>query len=191
MNINKQQIEQHMAEWLEHPLEFGVRPEMVRYKRTYDARLVAYGNVQIHLVDYKMPDGTIGRGFVNDTLTWSFLGEPVNLINDDDLFVAYCGWAWLFPALQQGPVETTFVSSGEESRFLAQKRQEGITDIEVLGRYKIGTSELTEFVGRHNGVPVKGSGDTTGEVLFTATDARYNLPSIYFLLGQQVIKSVS
>ena len=189
--MNKQQIEQHMAEWLEHPLEFGVRPEMVRFKRTYDANLIGFGNVQIHLVDYKMPDGSVGRGFVNDNLTWSFPGDSVNLIKDDDLFVAYCGWAWLFPSLQQGKVQTTFVSTGVESRFLAKKRQEGITDIEVLSRYKIGTSELTEFVGRHNGVPVKGAGDSSAEVLFTPTDARYNLPSIYFLLGEQVILSVS
>src|SRR6185503_8879694 len=188
--MNKDQIEEQMAEWLAHPMEFGVRPEMVRFKHTYKAQLITYGNVQIHLVDYKMPDGIIGRGFVNDNLTWSFLGEPVNLINDDDLFVAYCGWAWLFPALQQGTVQTMFVSSGEESKFLAKKQQEGITDIEVLSRYKIGTSELTEYVARHNGVPVKGAGDLTAEVLFTASDARCNLPSIYFLLGEQVIESI-
>ena len=189
--MNKDQIEQQMADWLAHPMEFGVPPEMVRFKRTYTARLVTYGDVQIHLVDYKMPGGVTGRGFVNDNLTWSFLGEPVNLINDDDLFVAYCGWAWLFPALQQGTVQTIFASSGEESKFLAKKQQEGITDIEVLSRYKIGTSELTEFVARHNGSLVKGAGDSTAEVLFTATDARSNLPSIYFLLGEQVIESVS
>jgi hypothetical protein len=189
--MNKNQIEQQMADWLAHPMEFGVRPEMVRFKRTYTANLITYGDVQIHLVDYKMPDGIIGRGFVNDNLTWSFLGEPVNSINDDDLFVAYCGWAWLFPALQQGTVQTTFVSGGEESKFIAKKRQEGVTDIEVLSRYKIGTSELTEFVGKQNGAPVKGAGDLTAEVLFTATDARSNLPGIYFLLGEQVIQSVS
>src|SRR6185503_4415308 len=135
-------------------------------------------------------EGIIGRGFVNEGLTWSFLGEPVNSINDNDLFVAYCGWAWLFPALQQGTVQTTFVSSGAESKFLAKKREEGITDIEVLSRYKIGTSELTEFVATQNGVLVKGAGDSTAEVLFTDTDARSNLPSIYFLLGEQVIESV-
>ena len=188
--MNKDQIEEQMAEWLAHPMEFGVRPEMVRLKRTYTAELVTYGNVQIHLVDYRMPSATIGRGLVIDSLTWSFLGDHVNLINDDDLFVAYCGWAWLFPALQAGTAQTTFVSSGEESKFLAQKQQQGITDIEVLSRYKIQTSELTEFMGKQNGVPVKGAGDTTAEVLFTASDARCNLPSIYFLLGEQVIESI-
>ena len=189
--VNKRQIEEDMAEWLAHPMEFGVRPEMVRYKRTYNATLITYGDVQIHLVDYKMPDGIVGRGFVNDNLTWSFFGEQVNSIKDEDLFVAYCGWAWLFPALQAGTVQTTFVSSGEESKFLAGKQKEGLTDIDVTARYKIGTNELIEFVARRNGVAVKGAGDSTTGVLFTSSDSKFNLPSIYFLLGEQVIESVS
>jgi hypothetical protein len=187
---NKRQIEDKMAEWLAHPNEFGVRPESVRFKKTYKAKLITYGNVEIHLVEYKMPDGTTGRGFVNGGLTWSFLGEEVNALKDDDLFVAYCGWAWLFPALQGGTVQTDFTSSGEEARYLAKKKQEGLREIEVTARYKIGTSELTEFKALRDGSPVKGAGDSTAEVELAQSDARFNLPSIYFLLGQQVIQSI-
>ena len=184
---NKKRIEEKMAEWLAHPMEFGVQPEIVRFKRTYQAKLITYGKVQIHLVDYEMPDGTIGRGFVNDGLTWSFIGEEVNSIKDDDLFIAYCGWAWLFPPLQKGTVQTNFVSNGEEAKFLAKKQGEGLTEIQVTNRYKIGTSELTEFLAEQEARPVRGAGDMTAEVLFTADDPRFNLPSIYFLLGEQVI----
>ena len=187
---NKRQIEDKMAEWLAHPNEFGVRPESVRFKKTYKAKLITYGNVEIHLVEYKMSDGTTGRGFVNGGLTWSFLGEEVNALKDDDLFVAYCGWAWLFPALQGGTVQTDFTSSGEEARYLAKKKQEGLREIEVTARYKIGTSELTEFKALRDGSPVKGAGDSTAEVELAQSDARFNLPSIYFLLGQQVIQSI-
>ena len=187
---NKQRIEEKMAEWLAHPTEFGVQPKIVRFKRTYKAKLITYGNVQIHLVHYEMPDGTIGRGFVNAGLTWSFLGELINSIKDDDLFVAYCGWAWLFPPLQKGTVQTNFVSNGEEARFLAKKQGEGLTEIQVTDRYKIGTSELTEFRAKQQDRIVRGAGDSTAEVLFTDDDPRFNLPSIYFLLGEQVIQSV-
>jgi hypothetical protein len=183
-------IEEKMAEWLAHPLEFGVRPRKVRFKHTYKADLITYGKVEIHLVEYTMPDGTTGRGFVNGGLTWSFLGPEVNSIKDDDLFVAYCGWAWLFPPLQKGTVQTNFTSSGEERRYLAQKRKEGLTDIEVTERYKIGTTELTGFTAKRNGTPVKGAGDTNVEVIFPASDPRFNLPSIYFLLGHQAIERV-
>jgi hypothetical protein len=183
-------IEENMAEWLAHPSEFGVRPKNMRIKHTYKADLITYGKVEIHLVEYTMPDGTVGRGFVNGGLTWSFFGAGVNAIKDDELFVAYCGWAWLFPPLQKGTVKSKFTSSGEEAKYLAKKRQEGLTDIEVTERYKIGTTELTEFKARRNGTAVHGAGETDAEVIFPASDPRFNLPAIYFFLGQQVIQSV-
>lgn len=186
----KRPIEAKMAEWLAHPNEFGVPPKSVAFRRTLKARLITYGDVEIHLVAYTMPDGTTGRGFVNGSLTWSFLGPEVNAIRDEDLFVAYCGWAWLFPALQQGTVQTAFDSSGEEEKYLAAKKQEGFAGIQATERYRIGTSELTEFRAQRNGSPVRGAGDTNGEVVFDSGDPRFNLPSIYFLLGQQVIQSV-
>ena len=187
---NKRPIEAKMAEWLAHPNEFGVAPKSVKYQRTYKAKLITYGDVEIHLVAYTMPDGTTGRGFVNGGLTWSFLGPDINPIEDNELFIAYCGWAWLFPALQHGTVQTKFESTGEEARYLGKKKHEGLTDIQVTERYKIGTSELTEFRAKRNGSWIRGAGDTNGEVVFGSSDPKFNLPSIYFLLGQQVIQSV-
>ena len=182
--------EQQMAEWLAHPLEFGVRPSKVRHKRTYKADLISQGVVAIDLVEYTMPGGISGRGFVNGSLTWSFMGNEVNAIKDDHLFVAYCGWAWLFPALHAGTVKTDFLSETEEARFTAKKRQEGFADLQIGDRYKIGTSELFEFAGTMRGKRVRGAGDLESEVSFAEEDPRFNLPSIYFLLGQQVIKSM-
>ena len=187
---SKKKYENQMAAWLAHPNEFGVPPKSVRYKRTYKGTLMGHGDVEIHLVEYVMPDGTQGRGFVNGALTWSFVGDGINAIDDDKLLLAYCGWAWLFPALQSGNVVTHFVSEGEESRYLAQKQQQRLTDVTITNRYKIGTSELFEFTGNYQGTPAKGAGDTGNEVGYEPTDACFNLPSIYFLLGRQVVKSM-
>ena len=185
----KKKYEDQMAEWLAHPNEFGVRPKSVRCKRTYKASLI-HGDAEIHLCEYVMPDGKQGRGFVNGSLTWSFLGDGVNAIDDDNLILAYCGWSWLFPAMQSGGVITDFVSEGEEARYIAQKQQQGLTDVMITNRYKIGTSELFEFAGNYQGTPAKGAGDIGNEVGFMAGDPCFNLPSIYFLLGRQVIKSM-
>ncbi len=187
---NKRSVENKMAEWLAHPMEFGVQPEVVQYTRTYDPVLITYGRVEIHLVDYKMPNGTIGRGFVNGPLTWSFLGKDVNTINDADLFVAYCGWAWLFPALQHGTVQTDFVSKMEEARFVEKKRKEGLENVQITHRYKIGDSELFEFSATKKGKRLQGAGDLESDLTFESGDARVALPSIYFLLGNQVIEAM-
>lgn len=105
-----------------------------------------------------MPDGTAGRGFLNGSLTWSFLGDDVNAISDDDLLVAYCGWAWLFPALQAGNVATEFPPLTEEADFRAKKQNDGLKDLELTGRYKIGTSELFEFKATKGGKADQGCG---------------------------------
>jgi len=187
---SRRRIENEMAEWLAHPNEFGVWPETVRLKRTYKADLITHGDRELHLVEYAMPGGTIGRGFVNGALTWSFLGEDVNAISDDDLLVAYCGWAWLFPALQGGTVDTEFISLSEEAAFRAKKRDDGLENLVFTGRYKIGTSELFEFKAIKNGRQIRGAGDTASEVSYDENDPRCSLPSIYFLLGQASIKSI-
>jgi hypothetical protein len=132
-----------------------------------------------------MPDGTTGRGFVNGGLTWSFEGPEVNSIKDDDLFVAYCGWAWLFPPLAKGTVKTHFASSGEGAKYLARKREEGLTGIEVIERYKIGTTELTGFRAKRNGTLVQGAGDTESEIIFPASDQDSICPLSTFFSGSR------
>lgn len=186
---DKKKIESQMTEWLSHPSEFGVAPKIVRYRKTEKAKLVSYGKVQVHVVDYEMPNGKKGRGFVNDSLTWSFLGDDVNAITDDDHFTAYCGWAWLFPALQRGSVKTDFISSGDEATFSASRKNSGITDFRITGRYQIGTSELFEYDGSRGGMKVKGAGGTESLIEYPESDPRYGLPAIFFLLGKEVILS--
>ena len=74
----------------------------------------------------------------------------MNAICDDDLLVAYCGWAWLFPALQGGSVETEFLSLREEHEFRAKK-------------------EATR-----NGKQVRGAGNKEAEVSYDEDDPRFN-----------------
>jgi hypothetical protein len=141
----------------------------------------------IHLLDYEMPDGTRGRGFVNP-ITWSFLGDNVNQISDDSLITAYAGWVFLFSALENGSATSDFVSEGEEAAYLAEKASHGLQDVAITNRYKIGTSELFEFTASYEGNPVKGAGNTESEVGFGADDPSFHLPPIYFLLGKQLLQ---
>ena len=185
----KRAIEKEMADWLAHPAEFGVQPKMVRLKRTYRGEVINTGAVEIHLVEYEMPDGTQGRGFVNGPLTWSFLSD-LSAMSDDDLMLAYWGWAWLFPALQAGNAVQDFQSLSEQQAFTEKKRADGFADLQLGSRYKIGTSELFEFKGTAGGTAFVGAGNTESEVVFEASDAKAALPPIYFLLGREVIKSM-
>lgn len=185
----KQGIEAQMAAWLSHPAEYGEPPISVALKRSWSADIPARGVSDIHLVEYVMPGNIKGRGFVNEELTWSFMGPAVRDISDDDLYIAYCGWAWLFPALQSGRIQTEFLSSYAEAEFLEQKRSEGVSDIQVTGRYKIGTSELIEYVGILNGEPVRGAGDSNFDLVIPMSDPRSALQPIFYLLGEVITDS--
>jgi hypothetical protein len=186
---DKHKIENQMAEWLAHPNELGVAPKSVCHLRTYKPTIAGDGDVEVHLVEYEMPDGKKSRGFVNPPLTWSFIGDTSGF-SDYELFVAYCGWAWIFPRLQAGTVLTKFASDGEEARYVAQKRAQGISDIRISSRYKIGTSEIYEIEGVRDGKPYKTAGNTEVESAFAAGSPRFMLPAIYSLLGSQVIKTL-
>jgi len=183
------EIENCMAKWLAHPAEFGVAPKAVRYLRTYKLTLIGDGDIDVHLVEYEMPGYTKSRGFVNPPLTWSFLGDTSEF-SDHELLVAYCGWAWMFPRIQAGTVVTNFASDGEETRYIAQKKAQGFSDIKVTSSYKIGTSEIYEVDGVLAGKPTKSAGNTEAETVFTADSPQFKLPAIYSFLGPQVIKSV-
>lgn len=178
-----------MAEWLAHPSEFGVAPKAVRHLRTYKLTLVGDGDIDVHLVEYEMPGHTKSRGFVNPPLTWSFIGDTSGF-SDNELLIAYCGWAWLFPRFQAGTVVANFTSNGEEARYIAQKKAQGFSEIKITSRYKIGTSEIYETDGVLAGKKVKSAGNTETEAVFLVDSPQFKLPAIYSFLGPQVIQSM-
>lgn len=185
-NKHKKQ-EEELANWLAHPSEFGCAPRSIKHLRAYPLNLMAFGPTEVHLIGYEMPDGTRGRGFVNP-ITWSFLGDGVNQIPDDKLIKAYCGWAFLFPALQEGRIESNFVSDGEEQKYLTSLAMKGLQDVEIQERYRIGTSEIYGFRATYQGKAVRGAGNTGSEVGYGESQPEFQLPAVYFLLGQQVIQ---
>ena len=185
--FGKKQEEKEMADWLEKSQDFGTRPKSVKFKRTYHTKIAGEdGRKEIHLLDYVMPDGKAGRGFLNGERTWSFK-EDVSGIPDHDLVLAYCGWSWLTPRLASGVAQTTFESDGEdEAAYLAQKKEEGFENLEVIARYQFGQSEVFELRGTHSGEPARSAGNTEMDTSIVESDPCFKLPTVYFLLGAQV-----
>jgi len=184
----KKDIENEMSKWLSHPYEFGEEPKRVKFKQTYKLNLISYGKVKIHLVEYEMPNGIKGRGFVNGHLTWSFTGDNIYKIRDEDLLTAYCGWAWLFPNMQIGNVQTDFKSYIQESKIISQIEERGFSNVTIGDKYKIGTSELFEFTAHKEGIVYVGATEHDHAISFRKDNPKSNLPSIYFILGEKVIQ---
>jgi len=62
--------------------------------------------------------------------------------------------------------------------------------LELRERYKIGTSELFEFVGTFEGEPIRGAGDSQHQTVLIKSEPQFALPAIYFHLGVEVIESM-
>ena len=179
----KSAIEATMAEWLAHPMEFGVRPKRASYLTSVKTAVAGYPEpVDVHIVEYEMPDGTYGKGFAKP-VTWSFIGPlPYERFTDVQLATAYSGWLWLFTALNNGRAETEFEPQTSDA-LAAELASEGISNVSITEKYKVGTSEFFGFTGARGGVVVKGAGSAGSKLVFDESAHQASLPVVYTYLG--------
>lgn len=179
-------VEEKMAEWLAHPLEFGVKPKRMKYFATVRAKLPGPAPfTDVHIVEYEMPDGTYGRGLANPA-TWSFLGPiPYDALGNEGLVTAYTGWLWLSPAVRDGRAETNFQPTTLIA-LLAQLKRDGISEVMVVEKYKVKTSEFFEFRGVRNGVKIRGAGSAGSMLVFDASAPQASLPVVYTYLAKVI-----
>ena len=130
-NDEARKAEVTLAEWLAHPMEFGVKPKRTKYL-TYHFQTRIAGSpqpVNVHIIEYEMPNGTYGRGFVNP-VTWSFLGPlPYDKLTDVQLVTAYSGWLWIFSALNNGSAQETNFEPQTLTALLKALKREGTTGV--------------------------------------------------------------
>lgn len=179
-----QKIESTMAEWLASPLEFNATPKRTKYLATGEASIAGEPEpVPVHIVEYEMPDGTYGKGFVNP-VTWSFAGNlPYDKLTNEQLVLAYSGWLWLFAALQNGQAQTEFrpVTDGQFRQML---QTAGFRDITLGNMYRVADSEFFEFVATRDGEPTKGAGSGESYLALSANDPAASLPVVYTFLAK-------
>jgi hypothetical protein len=175
--------ENGLAQWLSSPLEFGVAPRRVKYLTTIPTPIAGQPrSVRVHVLEYEMPDGTYGKGFVNP-ITWSFAGAlPYDKLTNDQLVAAYSGWAWLFGALHNGSAKSEFkpVTLGDALKLL---QANGVVNISVTNQYRVGDSEFFEFRGTRADHAVKGVATNEARLIYDASDPIASLPIVYTFLA--------
>jgi hypothetical protein len=177
------QVELTMRTWLSHPMEFGIAPKRVHYLRSVPMNVTFEPTpISIHIVEYVMPDGTYGRGFVNP-VTWSFLGPiPYEKLTDVELVTAYTGWLYQFTLIQQGNAVLVFDAQTLKP-LLTELEAEGVRGVVVTVQTKIGTSELFEFTGTRDRKSVKGAGSAGSKLILDANSPLASLPVVFTYLG--------
>ena len=176
-------VEKTMAQWLSHPLEFGAAPRRVHYLRSVPVKLAGQPEpVVLHLVEYLMPNGAYGRGFVNPT-AWSFLGPVAyDKLTDLEVVTAYLGWLWHFSAIQEGRALAAFDPQTLKP-LITELNRDGVSGVVVTEQAKVGSLEFFAFTGVRDGKAVKGAGSSSSKLVLDAGSPIASLPVLYSYLG--------
>ena len=177
-------VEATMAKWLADPLEYGVKPVRVKYLTSLSAPFAGEDRqITVHIVEYRMPGGEYGKGFVGP-LTWAFEGSlPYDKLTDRQLVAAYTGWLWLFSTLQKGTTETQFTPSTRD-KFIHAVELKQVEKLKITSQYRVVDSEIFEFVGQGPNGPVKGAGSLESQLILDAASPEAALPVVYTYLAK-------
>ncbi len=177
-------VEQTLATWLSHPMEFGERPKTITYLTTIETRIAGTpGLIPAHVIEFRMADGTYGKGFVNP-ITWAFAGNlPYDRLTNEQLVLAYSGCMLLMKAQSSNPKISEFKPT-TLLEFVAGLQSRSVADVSIKQQYQIGDSEFFEFIGTKGGVPVKGAGSVESQMIVEASAPEASLPLVYTFLGR-------
>lgn len=158
-----------MAEWLAHPNEFGVHPSRVKLRRTARVSLFDASKTRVHLLDYEMPDGTKGLGFVGP-FVWSFCEPDLLSADENDILKAYIGLVFVLAGRESGALTTDFEPDTErEEAFVSTWTSEGYSDVRIHERYRVGELEIYEFTAVLDGKKFRGAGNGSYTIGYQTT----------------------
>jgi len=168
--------------------EYGVEVSKIKHKRTYKRLMMRTNASRIELITFVLANGIKGRAFYSPFIK-IFEDSSTKGVKDEDLLVAYGGWLFLSSGLKDGFIKEDFKSISQKDNYLTIKKSKGITDIKVTHQYKIGDSEIFMIDAKLDGYNIKCAGNIELDLCYEDDTDYYNIPAIYFLLGEQVFKT--
>jgi hypothetical protein len=178
----KAKIEKAMADWMADPRELGEAPRSVKYRCTRKRK--SFGvKVKVHLVDYDMPDGTRGLGFVGP-FTWSFCEPALEKADEEDVLKAYLGLMVVMLGAEAGVVKTEFESSTGEAALKQMLTESGFSDISIGDKFQIDDLEVFEFASTKDGKAFRGAGNKDATISHSEEEPLYHVPQAYLFFGE-------
>jgi hypothetical protein len=178
----KAKIEKALADWLAHPSELGEAPRAVKYRCSRKRK--SFGkSVKIHLVDYEMPDGRKGLGFVGP-FAWAFDEPSLANADEEDVLKAYLGLVFVMFGEHAGLLETEFDSRDGEVALKQTLAESGFSNISIGEKFKLDELAVFEFVATKDGKELRGAGNKDFAVYHGAEEPLYHIPQAYVFFGE-------
>jgi hypothetical protein len=141
-----------MVDWIEHPMEFGKKPDAIEI---VDKRVLfwpSHKNETCYLLKYVV-DNKEYIGFTGP-ITWSFFDIDLSKVSYDDLYVRYCGWFIAFFTINAENYDQAQEGKNEE-KVIDSLHSKGFSDIKTLQKSFIGGNNYYEFIANKDGQKLK------------------------------------
>ncbi len=164
--------------------EYNVEVKKLKHKKSYK-RLMMGAASRIELLNFVLENGEEGRVLYSPFIK-AFKDSLTKGIIDEHLVIAYGGWLFLSSGLKDKFIEKDFTSKSQKDDYITLKKAKGVTNINVIEQYKIAHSELFVLEAKFDGYNIKCAGNAEIDICYEDNTDYYNIPTIYFLLGEQV-----
>lgn len=141
-----------MVDWIEHPMEFGRKPDSIEIIDKRTLFWPSQKNEDCFLLKYSV-DGKEYIGFTGP-ITWSFFDIDLSKVSYEDLYVRYTGWFIAFFTINSENYDKSKEGNNEE-KVIDSLRKTGLSDIKTLQKAYIGGNNYYEFVADEGGQKLK------------------------------------
>ncbi|WP_420572467.1 hypothetical protein [Kordia sp.] len=158
----KNPIIKQMVEWLEHPMEFGKKPDAIEIVDKKSLFWPSQQQEDCYLLKYTF-DGDEYIGFTGPT-TWSFLGIDFSKVTHEELYLMYTGWFIAFFTSQSEGYDKS-MEGNNEAEVIKYLEASGYENVETLQKVYLGERNYYEFSANSDGEKIKlvGIDDETDE----------------------------
>lgn len=145
-------IVKKMVDWIEHPMEFGKKPDSIEIINKRTLFWPSQRNEECYLLKFSV-DNSEYIGFTGPT-TWCFFDIDFSKVSFEELYIRYTGWFIAFFTINSENYDKSLEGTNEE-KVIDSLRRTGLSDIKTLQKAFIGGNNYYEFSADKGGQKLK------------------------------------
>ena len=141
-----------MVDWIEHPMEFGKKPDSIEIVDQRSLFWPSRKNEDCYLLKYTVDDKEY-IGFTGP-ISWSFFFIDLSKVSYEDLYIRYTGWYIAFYTTNADNYDKSLEGSNEKAVIESLQRS-GLSEIKTLQKTLMGGDNYYEFSAEKGGQKIK------------------------------------
>lgn len=140
-----------MVDWIEHPMEFGKKPDSIKIIDERTLFWPSQQNEKCYLCEY-LVEGAKYIGFTGPT-TWTFFDVDLAKLSNEDIYLRYTGWFICFFTINSESYDKSQEGLNEE-KVKSDLLKTGLTELTCNQKSFLGGDTYYEFTAKEAGVTI-------------------------------------